>query len=55
MCGARKLNRFIGKHFLFSSSPLRLSKRPFLFFVGYAILKDVSYMFGAKFTGRHDN
>ena len=52
VCGARKLYRFIGQHFLFGSSPLRLSKSPFLFFFGYAILKDVSYMLGAKFTGR---
>ena len=40
----------------------RLSKSPLFFFlVGYAILKDFSYLFGAKFTGRkfyrwrHDN
>ena len=31
----------------------RLSKSPsFYFLVGYAILKDFSYLFGAKFTGR---
>ena len=40
----------------------RLSKSPLFFFlVGYAILKNFSYLFGAKFTGRkfygwhHDN
>ena len=40
----------------------RLSKSPlFLFLVGYAILKEFSYLFSAKFTGRkfnrwcHDN
>ena len=31
----------------------RLSNGPlFLFLVGYTILKDFSYLFGAKFTGR---
>ena len=47
----------------FTSRPFsRLSESPLFFFlVGYAILKDFSYLFGAKFTGRkfyrwrHDN
>ena len=42
-------------------SPLVLYKKSFFFLVGYAILKELSYLFGAKFTcrkfyrWRHDN